>query len=125
MREGFPGSMRSRAASGEARLDDSPGTRGFSRAQEPMDPETRLAELGLVLPPPPRPVAAYTTAVASGNLLFLSGTTCYVDGEPMFHGKVGSEVTQEQAYLAARQTALNLLAVVKAELGTLSRVDRI
>lgn len=90
-----------------------------------MDPESRLAELGLVLPAPPRPVGAYTTAVASGDLLYLSGTTCYVDGEPMFRGKVGREVTQEQAYLAARQTALNLLAVVKAELGALSRVDRI
>jgi enamine deaminase RidA (YjgF/YER057c/UK114 family) len=90
-----------------------------------MDPESRLAELGLILPPPPQPVGAYTTAVISGDLLFLSGTTCYVGGAPMFVGKVGREVTQEQAYLAARQTALNLLAVVRGELGTLSRVERI
>jgi enamine deaminase RidA (YjgF/YER057c/UK114 family) len=58
-------------------------------------------------------------------LLFLSGTTCYADGVLLFQGKVGDSVTLEQAVVAARQTALNLLAVVKASLGSLSRVERI
>jgi enamine deaminase RidA (YjgF/YER057c/UK114 family) len=58
-------------------------------------------------------------------LLFLSGTTCYADGVLLFKGKVGESVTLEQAVAAARQTALNLLAVVKAVLGSLSRVERI
>jgi enamine deaminase RidA (YjgF/YER057c/UK114 family) len=90
-----------------------------------MDPEARLKELGIELPPPPKPVGSYTTAVTCGDLLFLSGTTCYVEGGLMYKGKVGQSVTLDQAHAAARQTALNLLAVVKAELGTLNRVDRI
>ena len=90
-----------------------------------MDPEGRLEELGIELPAPPKPVGAYTTAVHSGDLLFLSGTTCDVDGGLLFRGKVGDAVTVAQAYAAARQTALNLLAVVKACLGTLSRVERV
>jgi len=90
-----------------------------------MDAEARLKELGIELPPPPKPAGSYTTAVACGDLLFLSGTTCYVGDGLMYKGKVGQSVTLDQAYAAARETALNLLAVVKAELGTLDRVDRI
>jgi enamine deaminase RidA (YjgF/YER057c/UK114 family) len=90
-----------------------------------MDPEARLKELGIELPPPPKPVGSYTTAVTCGDLLFLSGTTCHVGDGFLFKGKVGQSVTLDQAYAAARQTALNLLAVVKAELGTLNRVSRI
>jgi enamine deaminase RidA (YjgF/YER057c/UK114 family) len=90
-----------------------------------MDPEARLAELGLTLPVPPVPIGSFTTAVLCGDLLFLSGTTCYVEGGLLHRGKVGESVTAEQAYAAARQTALNLLAVVKASLGTLSRVERV
>lgn len=90
-----------------------------------MDPEARLEELGLRLPSPPKPVGSYTTAVTCGDLLFLSGTTCYVEGGLLYKGKVGESVTLDQAYAAARQAALNLLAVVKAELGTLGRVERV
>ncbi len=90
-----------------------------------MDPEARLEQLGSELPAPPTPVGSYTTAVRSGNLLFLSGTTCYVDGGLLYKGKVGESVTLDQAYAAARQTALNLLSVAKAELGSLSRVERV
>lgn len=90
-----------------------------------MDPEACLQGLGLRLPSPPEPVGSCTTALARGDLLFLSGTTCYADGIPLLKGKVGESVTVEQAVAAARQTALNLLAVVKAALGSLSRVERI
>ncbi len=90
-----------------------------------MDPEARLEELGIELPPPPTPVGSYTTAVTSGDLLFLSGTTCYVGEGLMYKGKVGQSVSLDQAYAAARQTALNLLAVARAELGTLNRVKRV
>jgi enamine deaminase RidA (YjgF/YER057c/UK114 family) len=90
-----------------------------------VDPEARLEQLGIELPAPPTPVGSYTTAVRSGNLLFLSGTTCYVDGGLLYKGKVGESVTLDQAYAAARQTALNLLSVAKAELGSLSRVERV
>jgi enamine deaminase RidA (YjgF/YER057c/UK114 family) len=90
-----------------------------------MDAEARLRELNLSLPPPPTPVGSYTTAVASGDLLFLSGTTCYVEGGLLYRGKVGESVTLDQAVAAARQTALNLLAVTRASLGSLDRVERI
>ncbi|MCJ7677760.1 MAG: RidA family protein [Anaerolineales bacterium] len=87
--------------------------------------EARLSELGLRLPEAPTPVGAYATWVAAGDLLFLSGTTCYLDGGLLAKGKVGTEVTLEEGYQAARQTALNLLAVLKQALGDLDRVARV
>jgi len=90
-----------------------------------MKVETKLIELGFALPNPPKPVAAYLPAVQVGNLLFLSGTTCYENGELLYTGRVGAELTMEQGYLAARQAMLNLLSVVKAELGDLDRVERV
>jgi len=90
-----------------------------------MKVETKLIELGFALPNPPKPVAAYLPAVQVGNLLFLSGTTCYENGKLLYTGRVGAELTMEQGYLAARQAMLNLLSVVKAELGDLDRVERV
>ena len=90
-----------------------------------MEIEARLRQLGFTLPKPPEPVAAYLPAVQVGDLLFLSGTTCYVDGEFLYTGRVGAELTLEEGYAAAQQTALNLLSVTKAELGDLDRVERV
>jgi enamine deaminase RidA (YjgF/YER057c/UK114 family) len=90
-----------------------------------MQIEAKLTQMGLSLPDPPQPVAAYLPALQVGDLLFLSGTTCYMDGSPLFIGRVGKELTVEQGYTAARQTMLNLLSIAKAELGTLDRVERI
>ena len=90
-----------------------------------MEIEKKLKELGITLPKPPEPVAAYVTAVQVGDLLFLSGSTCYVDGEFLYTGRVGEELTLEEGYAAARQTALNLLSVIQATLGDLDRVERI
>jgi enamine deaminase RidA (YjgF/YER057c/UK114 family) len=90
-----------------------------------MEIEARLKELELILPRPPQPVAAYVPAVQVGELLFLSGTTCYKDGEFLFTGRVGAELTIEQGYAAAQQTALNLLSVIKATLGNLDQVRRV
>lgn len=90
-----------------------------------MKVESKLKELGFALPNPPKPVAAYLPAVQVGNLLFLSGTTCYENGKYLYTGRVGAELTMEQGYLAARQAMLNLLSVVKAELGDLDRVERV
>ena len=89
-----------------------------------MEIEARLAALSLTLPEPPRPVASYVPAAQVGDLLFLSGTTCYKDGKFLFVGRVGAEVTLDQGYQAARQTALNLLSVIKATVGDLDRVQR-
>lgn len=91
-----------------------------------MEAETKLKELGFSLPDPPRPVGAYLLAQRTGNLLFLSGTTCYLGkGQLLFKGRLGNELSVEQGYQAAQQTMLNLLSVVKEELGDLDRVERI
>jgi enamine deaminase RidA (YjgF/YER057c/UK114 family) len=90
-----------------------------------MTPEDRLRALELELPAPPVPVAAYLPAVRTGDLLYLSGTTCYVDGRPLYRGKVGRDLTIDQGYAAARQTALNLLAVLRHEVGELRHVVQI
>ncbi len=90
-----------------------------------MQIEAKLRELGLVLPEPPRPVGAYLLAQQVGDLLYLSGTTCYAEGKPLYVGRVGAELTLEEGYAAARQTALNLLSVIKHTLGDLDRVERL
>lgn len=91
----------------------------------PVEAEAKLSALGLTLPAPPSPVGSYLLAQQVGPLLFLSGTTCYVDGSLLYTGRLGAELTVEQGYAAARQTALNLLGVVKANLGDLDRVERV
>lgn len=89
-----------------------------------MRPEDRLASLGLTLPPPPQPRGAYRPAIQAGQLLFLSGHLPLVDGQPAYVGRVGADLSVEDGYAAARQTALNLLATLKGHLGELSRVQR-
>ncbi len=90
-----------------------------------MQVEAKLTEMGITLPKAPQPVATYVPALQVGDLLFLSGTTCYLDGKPLFIGRLGRELSLQQGYAAARQTMLNLLSVVKAWLGDLDRVKRI
>jgi enamine deaminase RidA (YjgF/YER057c/UK114 family) len=90
-----------------------------------MNPEATLADLGLTLPESPQPIGAYLPAQQVGDLLFLSGTTCYANGGLMYKGRLGAELTVEQGYAAARQAMLNLLAVIKSTLGSLDRVERI
>jgi len=88
-------------------------------------PEERLADLGLTVPEVPKPVAAYIPALRSGNHVFTSGQLPMRDGQLMRTGKVGGEVSQEQAVECARQCALNALAAVHGEVGELSAVKRI
>ena len=88
-------------------------------------PEERLADLGLSVPEVPKPVAVYIPALRSGNLVFTSGQLPMRDGQLMFAGKVGGEVSQEQAVECARQCALNAIAAVRAEVGELASVKRI
>ncbi len=88
-------------------------------------PEERLADLGLSVPEVAKPVAAYVPALRSGNHVFTSGQLPMRDGQLMLTGKVGGEVTQEEAVECARQCALNALAAVRAEVGELSAVKRI
>ena len=94
-------------------------------AANSSSPAGRLQALGLRLPSPPPPVANFVPLVREGNLLFLSGQgPIEVDGK-RHTGKVGGEVSIDDAYAHARLTGLNLLAVLQAELGSLSRVRKI
>ncbi|KAA0212769.1 MAG: RidA family protein [Leptolyngbya sp. PLA3] len=88
-------------------------------------PSQRLAELGLTLPSPPRPVASYVPAVRSGNLLFVSGQIPIVAGKVIMTGAMPAAGSIEQAAAAARQCALNALAVAAGELGTIDRIRRV
>lgn len=85
-----------------------------------MSVEQRLNELAITLPPIPEAAGNYVHAVRTGNLLYLSGK-----GSRNLKGKVDRDVTVEQAYTAAREVGLYLLAVMQDELGTLDRVQRI
>ncbi|WP_426449416.1 RidA family protein [Paenibacillus sp. S-38] len=87
--------------------------------------EQRLQELGITLPPSPEPRFTYIPCSRTGNLIYLSGQDCRIDGELLYSGKLGREVTIEQGQAAARQTIINCLAVMKGYLGDLDRVERI
>ena len=90
-----------------------------------QDAETRLKEKGIVLNTPGKPVANYVNAVRVGNLLFLAGKGPTKPDGSNITGKVGKDLTIEQGYEAARLTAINHLAVLKVELGSLNKVKRI
>lgn len=90
-----------------------------------IDAETRLAELGIQLPEASEPVANYVNAVRTGNLLFLAGKGPKKADGSYITGKVGADLTLGEAQEAARLTAINQLAVLKAELGDLNKVKRI
>jgi len=90
-----------------------------------QDAETRLKEKGIVLNTPGKPVANYVNVVRVGNLLFLAGKGPTKPDGSNITGKVGKDLTIEQGYEAARLTAINHLAVLKAELGNLNKVKRI
>ncbi len=90
-----------------------------------MSIEQRVKELGLELPAVPSPAANYVNAVRTGNLVFLSGTAAMTAEGEIPKGKVGADVTTEEAAEHARLVGLNLLAVLKQELGDLDRVRRV
>lgn len=87
--------------------------------------EDRLTELGLEVPVVPAPVAVYVPAVRSGSYVFTSGQLPLRDGQLLQTGKVGGEVSPEEAYDCARQCALNAIAAVKSQVGDLDSVDRV
>jgi enamine deaminase RidA (YjgF/YER057c/UK114 family) len=88
------------------------------------DPRARLAELGLELPTVTPPLAAYIPAVQSGKLVYVSGQVPMVDGELLATGKVGAEVSAEQAKELAARCALNAIAAIDSLVG-LERVVKV
>jgi enamine deaminase RidA (YjgF/YER057c/UK114 family) len=86
--------------------------------------EDRLRDLGYELPAAPNPAGSYVPATRAGTLLFTSGQLPFRDGQLPYTGKVDREVSVEEAQEAARLCALNALAVIKAEVGSLESVRR-
>ena len=82
-----------------------------------MTASERLAELGIILPAVAKPLAAYVPAVCTGTLVYTSGQLPLQAGDLTHIGKVGAEVTPEQAKVAARTCALNALAAIDALVG--------
>ncbi|MEU6056942.1 RidA family protein [Streptomyces sp. NPDC047097] len=87
--------------------------------------ESALAELGLTLPDVVPPLAAYQPAVRTGVYVYTAGQLPIVDGKLPVTGKVGGEVTPEEAHKLARISALNALAAVKSVAGDLDRIARV
>ncbi len=92
-----------------------------------MSASARLAELGITLPTPAAPLAAYVPAVRAGNVVYTSGQLPLIGGELTHAGKVGAEVSPEEANAAARTCALNALAAIHALVGidSVSRVVKV
>lgn len=88
-------------------------------------PEEKLAQMGITLPPAPNPAANYVNAVRTGNLLFLAGKGPGKPDGTFVTGKVGEALTVDQGYDAARLVAISQIAVLKHELGDLSKVKRV
>ena len=90
-----------------------------------MSAEQKLKELGIALPSGSAPAANYANAVRSGNLLFIAGKAPLpVDGK-LPKGRLGKEFSTEQGYAFARSACIDLIAVMKSELGSLDRVARV
>jgi len=88
-------------------------------------PADRLAELGLVLPPVTAPLAAYLPALRTGNYVYTAGQLPMADGKLLATGKVGAEISAEEAAVLARTCALNGLTAVASVAGGLEAITRI
>ena len=89
-----------------------------------MTPEERLKQLGIELPDAPKPLGSYVPLVRTGNLVFLSGILPLVEGKLTREGRVGEKVTVDEAREDARTAAINALAILKSNLGTLNKIRR-
>src|SRR3712207_3478362 len=127
--------VRARDTSGAGRPGDR-GARGAMRdggrhgsheeGGRSMSIDARLDERGITLPPLPQPAGNYVHAVRTGNLLFLSGKGPFAPGGgPAPTGKVGQDVSTEEAYQHGRAVGLTLLTGIRGELRSLDRVRRV
>jgi len=88
-------------------------------------PSSRLSELGIALPAPPKPLGAYVESSDAGNLLFLSGILPVTNGKLTVRGRLGENFSIQDGQAAARLASLNALAVAKQHLGTLDRLKKL
>ena len=89
-----------------------------------MGAEARIKDLGITLPEP-KPIGNYVPGVLTGNLLFLSGQGPMRGGSPIARGKVGRDLTVDEAAKVAREVGINLLGAARHVLGSLDRVKRV
>jgi enamine deaminase RidA (YjgF/YER057c/UK114 family) len=90
-----------------------------------MSAEDRLKELGIELPPAPQPLASYVPVSVSGGFAFVAGQVPMAEGKPLVTGKLGDNIDVATGADAARRCALQALAALRFELGSLDRVSRI
>lgn len=90
-----------------------------------MSADARIEELGLELPPAPKPMGVYKPLVIAGNMAYVSGHGPLLPDGTLITGRVGDDLDQQGGYDAARQTGLAILATLRAGLGSLDRVKRI
>ena len=90
-----------------------------------QNPESRIVELGLELPPAPKAVGVYKPVVVSGNYLYVSGQGPLLSDGTLIKGKCGSDLTLEDGKKAARQVGLTMLSTIKAHFGELNGIKRI
>ena len=89
-----------------------------------MTPEDKLKALGIVLPEAPSPLGSYVPVIRTGNLVFLSGILPFVDGKLLRQGKVGKDITIDDARVDAKRAVMNALAVLRSHIGSLNTVKR-
>ena len=90
-----------------------------------MSAEQRVKEMGLSLPSGSAPAANYANAVRSGNLLFIAGKAPLPENGKLPKGRLGKEFSVEDGYRFARSAAIDLIAVMRSELGSLDKVARV
>lgn len=87
--------------------------------------EAKLKELGIEVPEAPKPLAAYIPAQKDGNLVFTSGQLPMLNGQLQYKGKLGKDISEEEAKKAAEICAINCLSVVKSLIGSLDNIEKI
>ena len=90
-----------------------------------LTPEQRLKELGLVLPPAPKPMGVYKPSLIDGTHLYLSGHGPVLEDKSLMKGRIGKDIDQEQGKLAARQVGLTMLATIRSNIGSLNNIKRV
>jgi enamine deaminase RidA (YjgF/YER057c/UK114 family) len=90
-----------------------------------VDAEARLKELGIELPPAPKPIGNYVAGIRVGNLLFMSGIGPRRSDGGSITGKLGADLSTDEGYAAARVVGLNMLANIRSVVGSLDRVERV
>lgn len=90
-----------------------------------MSADAKVQELGLVLPPAPKPMGVYKPCLVVDNMAYVSGHGPLLPDKTLLTGRVGSQVDQQAGYDAARQTGLAVLATLQSHFGSLDKVTRI